>query len=214
MGKFTMRHILPAIAAAAIFAATPATAATTIASGTVSSALMFTPVITLGETSTFSSLTTGTTFQITSTGGFAAAAMNYGWLKGTINFSRTIGASIDQTLTDLFIFTDGIESRNTFNFSAYSAETTAFSNIPGISTSGSLVLHGFTRNAALDLADTASTLTISFNSTGGSSYSSSATLATVSAVPEPATWALMLVGLGLAASAVRYRRRSVHVRFA
>lgn len=214
MGKFTMRHILPAIAAAAILAATPATAATTIDSGTVSSALLFTPVITLGETSTFASLKSGTTFQITSTGGFAAAAMNYGWLKGTINFSRTIGASIDQTLTDLFVFTDGVESRNTFNFSAYRAETTAFSNNPGVSTSGSLVLHGFTRNAALDLADTASTLTISFNSTGRSAFSSSATLATVSAVPEPATWALMLVGIGLVAGAARYRRRSAQVRFA
>ena len=209
-----MRHILPAFAAAAIFAAAPATAATTISSGTVSSALLFSPTITIGTPSTFVSLGSGQSFQITATGGFASAQRQPGWLKGTINFSRTVGASIDQTLTDLFVFADGIESPNTFNFSAYRVQTTAFSNIPGVSTAGSLVLYGFTRNVGRELADTASELTISFNSTGGSFYSSSASLATVSPVPEPASWAMMLVGLGLVAGTARYRRRSVTARLA
>lgn len=204
-----MRHILSAFAAAAIFAAAPASAATPISSGTVSSALLFSPVVTIGDPSTFGSLSTGRSFQITATGGFTGAQMQFGWFKGTINFSRTVGASIDQTLTDLFVFTDGIESRNTFNFSAYRVQTTAFSNVPGISTAGSMVLYGFTNNVGQGLVDTASELTISFNSTGGSAYSSSASLATVSPVPEPATWALMMAGLGLVAVAARYRRRSV-----
>lgn len=34
------------------------------------------------------------------------------------------------------------------------------------------------------------------------------------AVPEPATWALMIVGFGTVGGAMRYRRRGVGVRFA
>ena len=214
MGTFIMRHILPAFAAAAIFAAAPATAATPITTGTVSSALLFSPTVTLGDTSTFGASANGQSFQITATGGFAGAQMQPGWLKGMIAFSRTVGTSIDQTLTDLFVFADAVESRNTFNFSAYRVRTTAFSDIPGVSTAGSLVLSGFTRNVGRQLADTASELTISFNSTGGSFYSSSASLATVSAVPEPATWAMMLLGMSLVAGAIRYRRRSMVIRLA
>jgi len=34
------------------------------------------------------------------------------------------------------------------------------------------------------------------------------------AVPEPATWALMILGFGMVAGAMRYRRRETKVRFA
>lgn len=36
---------------------------------------------------------------------------------------------------------------------------------------------------------------------------------TVAAIPEPATWAMMLVGFGMVAGAARYRRRKVAVSF-
>jgi hypothetical protein len=37
---------------------------------------------------------------------------------------------------------------------------------------------------------------------------------TIAAVPEPATWAMMLVGFGMVAGAARYRRKSVAVTYA
>lgn len=39
-------------------------------------------------------------------------------------------------------------------------------------------------------------------------------LGQIAAVPEPATWAMMLLGFGMIAGAVRYRRRSAKVAFA
>ncbi|MFM9828124.1 MAG: PEPxxWA-CTERM sorting domain-containing protein [Sphingomonas sp.] len=36
----------------------------------------------------------------------------------------------------------------------------------------------------------------------------------ISAVPEPQTWAMMIVGMGFAGGAIRYRRRSLAVSFA
>lgn len=38
--------------------------------------------------------------------------------------------------------------------------------------------------------------------------------ATVAAVPEPTTWAMMLLGFGMVAGAARYRRRSVTTVYA
>jgi hypothetical protein len=38
--------------------------------------------------------------------------------------------------------------------------------------------------------------------------------AVTGAVPEPTSWAMMLIGFGLAAGATRYRRRSTNVSFA
>ncbi len=40
------------------------------------------------------------------------------------------------------------------------------------------------------------------------------TITVSAAVPEPATWALMLVGFGMVAGAARFRRRGTRVRFA
>jgi hypothetical protein len=86
-----------------------------------------------------------------------------------------------------------------------------------VTTSGSINVFGSLLNTSRGVSATGSTLTISFNSTGGSSYSSSATLlvdGNTPAVPEPTTWAMMLVGFGMVAVAARYRRRSVKVSLA
>lgn len=212
-----MRIVFLPLASVAAIAAAPAGAAT-ITDGTVSSAFLFTPVIALNDAEPSFSVSNGSTFQVVSTGALSAAAGLTGTINGSIRFSRTVGTAIDQTLTNLFVFGDGKGGR--FDFSAFRAVTTAFAHRSGVSTSGSLVLYGFTSNPLRALDATASTLTITFNATGDSAFSSSATLATslaeptIAAVPEPTTWAMMLVGMGLVAGTARYRRRSVTARFA
>jgi hypothetical protein len=56
----------------------------------------------------------------------------------------------------------------------------------------------------------------SFYAYNGSSYTiqSVGGSATVTAIPEPATWAMMLLGFGMVGAGVRYRRRSTKVAYA
>ncbi len=59
------------------------------------------------------------------------------------------------------------------------------------------------------------TLTVTYrNAQALSSYAGTLVVTPVAAVPEPATWAMMLVGFGMVAGAARYRRRSSNVSFA
>ena len=73
------------------------------------------------------------------------------------------------------------------------------------------------------LAPTAATFytdfnTGTFNTDRGDVVVTSATgltlSATIAAVPEPATWAMMLVGFGMMGASMRYRRKSTAVSFA
>jgi hypothetical protein len=55
----------------------------------------------------------------------------------------------------------------------------------------------------------------SFYAYNGSSYTIQSTgSVTVTAIPEPATWAMMLLGFGMVGAGVRYRRRSTKVAYA
>ncbi|WP_445191235.1 PEPxxWA-CTERM sorting domain-containing protein [Sphingomonas sp. Tas61C01] len=83
---------------------------------------------------------------------------------------------------------------------------------------------GFTSyDGVSTLAPTAATFytdvnTGTFNTDRGDVFVSSATgltlSATIAAVPEPATWAMMLVGFGMMGAAMRYRRRSTSTVYA
>lgn len=52
------------------------------------------------------------------------------------------------------------------------------------------------------------------NGQGLSSYAGRLEFRPTAAVPEPATWAMMLVGFGMVAGAARYRRRSTTATYA
>ena len=189
-----MRTITTAlIASAALFVTALPAAAIPIANGTVSSADNFTPTVDVSHDPSTFTASYGTTFQTSATGGFVGASGHNGTLNGVLNFSDTAGVSILQMIADFFVFDDG--RSGTFNFSASSVLTRSFNNNPGITTSASLYLLGST----VDLSQgyntpTPTSLTVSFNSTGGSAYSSSLTLAVPPApleVPEPMSLALL-----------------------
>jgi len=141
------------------------------------------------------------------TGGFstpntAPFPFSFGTFDGTFSFAKTAGDTLTQDLPNLLTFGD-------ISFSASSISTISFTDAPGVSTTGALYLLGFSSKTGFE--NTATSLTLTFNSTASSAFSASATLATPPAaigdVPEPASWAMMLVGFGGIGAALRSRRK-------
>ncbi|AYJ85026.1 PEP-CTERM sorting domain-containing protein (plasmid) [Sphingomonas paeninsulae] len=58
------------------------------------------------------------------------------------------------------------------------------------------------------------TITISGTSRGDGSYGGQLTFVPTSAAPEPGTWAMMILGFGIAGAGLRYRRRSTKISYA
>lgn len=204
-----LRFVTAGFVAAAALAAAPAQA-TQIPDGTVSIVGLFSPAVNLGTAPNKFTATAGTTFEISGTGGFLGATGGLGSLNGILNFSSTLNSTIDQSIANFFTFADG--TGHNFQFSVDSVKTISYSNTPGVSSSFSLYLLGSTIDSFLGYSATPTSLTLSFNSTGGSSYAASATLAVppapIPSVPEAATWAMMLVGFGAMGTALRRRPRT------
>jgi hypothetical protein len=203
-----LRLVSAGFVAATILAAAPAQA-TEIPNGTVSVVGLFSPAVSVGSSNTFKA-TSGTTFEISGTGGFLGATGGLGSLNGILNFSSTLGTTVDQSIANFFTFADG--TGHNFQFSVDSVKTITYANTPGVSSSFSLYLLGSTIDSFLGYSATPTSLTLSFNSTGGSAYAASATLAVppapIGSVPEAATWAMMLVGFGAMGAALRRRPRT------
>lgn len=204
------KNFMGLLAAATAFTAVPAQAVV-VPDGTLAAVGTFNPTVNLTTNpSTYSALNGGT-FQTTGTGGFFGATGGTGVMNGTLQFSNVVGTTILQTLSNFFVFGDG--SGGTFNYSVNSVTTNALVNQGVAAQSGTLFLLGTIVNSTLGYdTPTASSLTVQFNSTGGSPFSTSATLAVppagVGAVPEPATWGLMLLGFGMIGVGLRSRRRT------
>jgi len=207
------RFVTGGLLAAAVFATAPAQA-TVIPDGTVSVVGLFNPTVDLTTTPKTFTAVSGGTFEISGTGGFLGASLGFGTLNGVIDFSSVVGTTISESIANFFTFADG--TGHSFQFSVASAKTVSYSNNPGISSSFSLYLLGSTVDTFLGYTATPTSLTLSFNSTGGSPYSASATLAVPPApsVPEPATWAMTLIGFGAMGAAMRRRPRVSSVSFA
>ena len=189
------------IASIAILAAAGSGWATPIPNGNVSSVDTFNPTINTTSAPSTSSAMSGGTFQVSASGGFAGASGGSGTLNGTLTFADAAGVTLAQSTADFFVFADG--QGGTFNFSVSSVLTRAFTDNPGITTSGTLYVLGTTLDTSLGETPTPTSLTVSFNSTGGSPFSSSLTLAVPPApldVPEPMS--LVLLGSALIALGV------------
>ena len=169
------KPVIAAVIASLAFAAAPAIA-TPVGDGTVSVANLFNPTINLSSNPNTYSITTGQTFEISGTGAFSGVSGTMGTDSGTLNFSGTVGATIAQNVANFFTFSDA--ANGTYNFSVSSVETMSLTNQAGTTTSISLFVLGNTIDSNLnETTPTPTSLTITANSTGPSSYSSSQTLA-------------------------------------
>jgi hypothetical protein len=207
-----MHKTLLGLVAATTFA-TSAVAAP-VPDGTVSSVATFNPTVNLASPVSTYSATNGSTFEISGTGGFAAVGGTTGRLDGSLSFSSTIGDIITQAVPSFFVFNDA--KGGTYNYSVASVQTNAFVNKPGVASSGTLFTLGNIFNSNLNyLTPTPASLSIQFNSTGASAYSSALTLSVppvgAAAVPEPASWAMMISGFGAIGGVMR-RRKNVRTK--
>lgn len=190
------------------------TLAVPIAAGTVTVADLYVPAVNLTTNPATYTANFGTTFEVLGTGAFTGVTGRMGVENGTISFSNVVGTTINQTVSNFFQFADA--SGTNFSFTPTSVTTRTFNVTEGVTDSISLFLLGNTSNALAGFDPTPTSLTLSLNSTGGSAFSSSQTLAIppaiTSPVPEPATWGLMIGGLGMVGGTLRRRKRAA-VRF-
>jgi hypothetical protein len=205
-----MKYVLGTAAVAAAMALSAPAYATLIPTGTVGVAVNSVPTVHLDTSPATFTATNGETKETFGTGAFADVANKYGWLNGTVQFSKTVGATLAESIADFFVFDDG--HGGTYNFSVTSVNTLSYSVTPS-QTALALVLLGTTVNTNLGYDPTATSFTLSFNSTHKSPWSASATLG-VDSVPEPTSWALMLGGFGLIGGVLRTTRKKTSVVFA
>ncbi len=128
---------------------------------------------------------------------------------GTFSYSTSIGTTITESMDGLFSFSDGAGGQYVFDLT--SVETTAYVNRPGLQTEIGLYLLGEMFDENLGLTETPTSLSLTFNSTGGSNFSESGSLANPPTPPvitdSPEPGALTLVAAGLIGLGVVRRRK-------
>lgn len=197
-----------AAVAAAVFTVSAPAFAAEIPDGTVAISALGSPTLDATGTVSYSNVAT---FQFSGTGGFFTANSLFGALNGTLSFSTAVGGVVANSISDFFVFNDGLGG--TFNFSLASVQTMSYSVTPGVSESVGLYLLGSTVDATVPYDATLTSITLTINTTGNSAASSSGTLAVPPApVPEAATWVMMVAGFGFVGLGLR-SRRSTSVSF-
>jgi len=179
-----------AFAMAATMSAAPAMAATLV--GTTADGATFNRPVSMGDGAPITLSSTGTAVRYQATSFTVAATGSYSFLM----------TGLDPLAWDTYL---GLYANS---FSAASALANALvynDDFPSIG------LSGFTRT--LTAGTTYIALATGFSNTAAGRYSLAVTgpgavSFGTAAVPEPATWAMMLVGFAMMGAAVRYRRRN------
>lgn len=109
---------------------------------------------------------------------------------------------LPETISDFLTFSD--TSGGSFMFNVSSVETISYSSTAA-SSSVAVYLLGTAGDAHLGLSQAPTSVTITFNNTSGGPFSASGSIAAPPsmAVPEPESWALMLIGFGAAGGFLR-----------
>jgi hypothetical protein len=152
---------------------------------------------------------------------FGAADMNIEFgLGGTITATFGNSGITEGSFTDTYTFRipgDGVGSGSiitTADFIGGINDTDLLSVfVNGIEMTGLVIGQnesGFINNIPI-VADAFNTIVISGLSRGNGSYGATATF--TPSIPEPSTWAFMIMGLGMVGALSRYGRRRVNVAF-
>jgi hypothetical protein len=181
-------------------------AAATFGPASAAIAILASPGVTLSATSGTEGFSAPV--AIFGTMGSLTSASGTGSVSGTLNFSDTVGAVLPDVVTNFMTFAD--KSGGDFTFNVSSVETIAYAHNAGVSTSVTLYLLGTAGDTHLGLGYSPTSETITVNQTGTSAFSSSASIASPPSMgtPEPAAWAMMLVGFGLSGMVIRLRART------
>jgi hypothetical protein len=133
--------------------------------------------------------------------GFTCSGANCGTISDIVNL--VIGA---QSITNFFNLTGGNNSFPiAFDLTGINTINRSDPNFLTFSASGNIRYDGFDPTPAIFL----------FSAQGTTATSFSATTIALSAVPEPATWAMMLIGLGAIGGTLRRRQKvTARIRFA
>ena len=165
--------------------------------------LWWTPTASSALNVTFSGSKTLNSNSITSNAFFAPFGDGANNADGflTAGFSGTFTLAADRTVDftlgsddDSYLFVDGVSQVQNGGIHGVNAVTTKLNLTAGTHSFKLFYADRLRSNAAINFALPNDV--------------------TVSAVPEPATWALMLVGFGMVGAAARYRRRTAKVTFA
>jgi PEP-CTERM motif len=129
-------------------------------------------------------------------GTFESQGINAGIFSDILTFNFAQFGNANATISSIF----RVSENNNINFTSVTLNGTSFD----IAQSGNVE---FRFLEGLAISPGVQTLGISGTSGGNGSYAGTFSVATLAAIPEPASWAMMLIGFSAIGSTLRRRRR-------